>query len=210
MYCVYLTVYFGLKLPRRYIGSTTVSKVNSGYNGSVKSKRYKQLYNEEQLNNKHLFKTRILSIHDSHESAITEELRLHVKYNVVNSERYMNMSYAQPNGYFGRDSYANSHPFYGKHHSEETKRSISTKLKAKYSSGELISPFANMDVSGKNNPFYGKTHSEESKVKMRKPKTHVPKYACPHCNKMYDAGNLKQHMLRNGFTEIDISNAKYY
>ena len=45
-----------------------------------------------------------------------------------------------------------NNPFYGKHHSEETKRKHSLWVK-EYQSGE-------------NNPFYGKHHSEESKRKI--------------------------------------------
>ena len=45
-------------------------------------------------------------------------------------------------------------PFYGKHHSEETKMLISQKLKGKF--------------IGQNHPFYGKHHSEENLIKMSK------------------------------------------
>ena len=50
MYCVYLTTYFGAKLPMFYIGSSTVSRVNSGYRGSVSSKSYKEIWNNEIMN----------------------------------------------------------------------------------------------------------------------------------------------------------------
>ena len=49
----------------------------------------------------------------------------------------------------------------------------------------------------------GKTHSEETKLKMRKPKKFVPKFKCPHCEKEYDAGNLKQHLKRVGYESSD-------
>lgn len=196
MYCVYLTVYFGNKLPKRYIGSSSVERVKSGYNGSIKSKKYKSIYLKEQIENKQLFKTRILSMHNNLEDAILEELRLHMKYNVVKSPNYMNMSYAQPNGFFGRDISGKNHPFYNKSHTLETKQKISQTLKSKFKSKELSSPFSKIDSSGENNGFYGKTHSEESKQKMRKPKSYVPMFECPHCHKMYDAGNLKQHLKR--------------
>jgi hypothetical protein len=196
MYCVYLTIYFGNKLPRRYIGSTKVERIHQRYNGSIKSKKYKDLYLEEQSENKHLFKTRILTYHDSQEDAIKEELRLHIKYDVVKSENYMNMSLASPNGCFGRNTSGMNHPMFGKIHDENTKTSISNTLKEKYKSGELTSPFALLDVSGKNNPFYGKIHSEDTKQKMRKPKRFVPKFECIHCGIIMDAGNLKQHIMK--------------
>ena len=40
-YVVYLTRYSGGKLPPWYIGSSTEEKVLAGYNGSVKSKKWK-------------------------------------------------------------------------------------------------------------------------------------------------------------------------
>ena len=43
-------------------------------------------------------------------------------------------------------------PFYGKHHSDETKKKISDSLKGKY--------------QGEKHPFYGKHHSKESLQKI--------------------------------------------
>ena len=114
------------------------------------------------------------------------------------------MSYASPNGCFGRDISGNNHPMYGRKLTEESRRSISDTLKSRYASGTLTSPFKSMNTVGKNNPFFGKKHSEKTKEKMRKPKTHVPKYQCPHCDRIYDRGNLFQHMKRNGFSQDQI------
>lgn len=197
MYCTYLTIYFGDKLPRRYIGSTTVKRITEEcYNGSVKSKKYKAIYLSEQAENKHLFKTRILETFDTHQKAVEAELLLQLRYNVVRSERYMNMSYAQPNGCFGRDISGENHPMFGAHHSELTRQRISGAIRRNVENGSFISPFSSMDFNGENNPFFGRTHSEASKVKMRKPKTKLPKWICPHCQKMYDSGNLSQHLKR--------------
>ena len=45
---VYITMYKGTKLPRCYIGSTSEHKVlNENYNGSVLSKRYKDIWQIE-------------------------------------------------------------------------------------------------------------------------------------------------------------------
>ena len=201
MFCVYLTVYFGQnnQIPKRYIGSSSIERIKSGYKGSVKSKKYKNIFFSIYDN----CKTRILSKHETHESAILEELRLHMKYNVVKSDFYFNLSYASPNGYFGKITKGKDHQFYGKKHSDETKRKLSESVLTQYKNGK-ISPFALLDVKGENNPFYGKTHSNETKNKMKKPKRFVPRFACPHCNKIYDAGNLKQHMMRNAFSVEDI------
>lgn len=195
-YCVYLTVYRGSKLPKRYVGSSSVDRVLNGYNGSVKSKKFKDLYRQEQVENKHLFKTRILQKFETQLEAIEAELRLQLAYDVVRSEKYINQSYAIPKGFFGRDLSGENHPMFGRHHTKETCARLSNSGKKAYEEGRSISPFALQDVSGENNPFFGKTHKPESIDKMRKPKKFVPKWQCPHCDKMYDAGNLDQHLKR--------------
>jgi hypothetical protein len=47
IYCTYLTIYSGNKLPPFYIGSTSVNRISNGYHGSVSSKRYKSIWLEE-------------------------------------------------------------------------------------------------------------------------------------------------------------------
>ena len=138
LHCTYLTMYTGSKLPKWYIGKSTVQKVNNGYNGSVTSKKYKSIYDSEQTLNKHLFKTRILSTFLTAEEALTEELRLQKMHKVLKNQKYINMAYASINGFFGMDNIGHTH-------SEETKMKIGLK--------------------GKNHPMYGKTHSDESKLK---------------------------------------------
>lgn len=208
MFCTYLTIYYGDKLPKRYIGSSTVQRVLGGYNGSIKSKKYKSIYENEQRKNKNLFKTRILSIHKTHEEALEFEYKLHDKYEVSKSPLYMNMAKASKGGYFGNGASGKDHPMYNKTLSAESKNKISESVKKAYLEKRLESPFKNRNVSGQNNPFYGKSHSENAKAKMSKPKKFVPKWPCPHCNKLYDAGNLKQHMLRNGYSVEDVEKCK--
>lgn len=59
-----------------------------------------------------------------------------------------------------------NHPWFGKHHSEETKEKISQKAKDRFEN-DADHPFHNKrNLSGGNNPFYGKTHSEETKQKI--------------------------------------------
>lgn len=53
-------------------------------------------------------------------------------------------------------------PFYNKHHSEETKQKISTANSGSKRSDEL-KQYMSIRNSGENNPFYGKKHSEETK-----------------------------------------------
>jgi hypothetical protein len=93
-----------------------------------------------------------------------------------------------------------SHPMYGKNHTEETKLKISQN---------------HYDVSGKNNPMYGKTHTEETRLKIsrnRKGKLKgVPKseetrkkmsesiktLTCPHCNKSARGNSMKRWHFDN-------------
>lgn len=146
---VYLTRYKGTKLPEWYIGSTSHDNILNGYNGSVSSKKYKKIYLEEQKHNKHLFKTRILSRHMTRKDAIKEELRLQEKHKVTKNPKYINMSYARPDGYFGLSICGEEHPQFGTKHDEDFCRKISVRQ------------------SGKKNSFFGKTHSKESKDGMR-------------------------------------------
>ena len=112
-YCTYITMYSGELLPKWYIGSSTIEKIKKGYNGSVCSKRYKEIYKEEQRNNKHLFKTRILSVHNTRQDAVVEELRLQKLHNVVKNKKYFNESFAKKNGCFARDKSGENNPMYG-------------------------------------------------------------------------------------------------
>lgn len=168
-YCVYLTVYFGTLLPKRYIGSSSVKKISNGYNGSVSSKKWKDIYINEQRNNKQLFKTRILSLHETRDDALINELKIHQKYDVINSPIYMNESYARQNGFFGRDVSGSTNPMYGKSRRGEIHNNgenISKGLKKFYNSdrGILQKYKISQLFSAENNPMYGKRHTDEWKI----------------------------------------------
>ena len=66
----------------------------------------------------------------------------------------------------GKSLYGENNPFYGKHHSCETKQKISEKNTGKKRTDEEK---AMMSVrnQGENNPFYGKTHSDETKKRIK-------------------------------------------
>ena len=76
-------------------------------------------------------------------------------------------------------SIGKSPPFYGKHHTKESKRKISEAIKKWYQNnphpkgmlGKKHSTEAKRKTSeakrGKNNPMYGKYHTEEAKLKMK-------------------------------------------
>lgn len=76
MYCIYLTVYHGNKLPPFYIGYSTVKKVLNGYRGSVCSIAYKEIYLQELEDNPHLFKTFIISRCETKKEALNKTARI--------------------------------------------------------------------------------------------------------------------------------------
>jgi hypothetical protein len=145
LYCVYLTIYRGNKLPPFYIGSTSISKINSGYKGSVASKEYKTIWKQELEENPSLFKTIIISKHETRSAAFDHEEYLQKARKVVPNTMYVNLSYAntrfskhqsgKDNHMFGR--IGKLHHRYGLGHSEKTKKLIADK---------------HHDVSGANNP----------------------------------------------------------
>ena len=74
-----------------------------------------------------------------------------------------------PNGYNIRNGGPKLHgadnPFYGKHHTQETKEKISSKNKGRKASDEEKEMRRKIN-SGTNNPFYGKHHTQETKEKI--------------------------------------------
>ena len=105
---VYLTVYSGSLLPQYYIGSTYYYIHLNGYVGSVCSKKYEITFKNELRNNKDLFKCYIISIHNNRRDALDAEYQLHLQYNVVKSDLYMNMANASIDGFIGADAFGNT------------------------------------------------------------------------------------------------------
>lgn len=139
-YCVYLTTYKGNKLPPFYIGSSSISKIENGYKGSVRSKKYSKIWKEELKATPHLFSTKIIKTFYSRKMATYKEKMLQIRLNVVKSSMYINESIACINGMFGRDIKKELHPLWKIPRSEETRRKVSEN---------------HFDVSGKNNPMFG-------------------------------------------------------
>jgi hypothetical protein len=110
-----------------YIGSSYVYKVKSGYHGSVKSKKYKDIWKSELKDNPHLFKTKIICTTETREQATAIEYRLQKALNVVKSPMYINMALASPNGFFGKPMNGENNPNYGKH-TKKIKRTIEHRL----------------------------------------------------------------------------------
>lgn len=113
-YVVYLTMYTGELLPTWYIGSTTEDNILNGYNGSICSRRYSDIYKYEQKHNKHLFKTRILKRFKTRKEATREEYRLQKLHKAPLNERYMNMAYASERHCFNVSQKGSENPMYGK------------------------------------------------------------------------------------------------
>jgi hypothetical protein len=113
-FCVYLSEYSGDLMPRLYIGSTSTRSIDLGYRGSVSSSEYKQIWKSEIKNNPNIFKTTILSYHETRKEAFDEETRLHYEFDVVNNPAYINKAYAN-----GKMSMS------GRKHTLETKAKMS-------------------------------------------------------------------------------------
>lgn len=165
MYCVYLTTYLGNKLPMFYIGSSSIIKISQNYHGSVRSKKYRDIWEYEIKNSPHLFKTKIVTYHETRESATATERRFHMSLNVVKSSMYINLSVASENGFFGMDVCGKNNPRYGAILSEETRSKMSLKL-AGNTSMKL-----SREVNHRDNPNYamkGKKQSERQRLAVSK------------------------------------------
>lgn len=95
--CVYLTTYYGDKMPNFYIGSTYIHKINNGYRGSVSSRRYKEIWISELKHNPDLFETIPVIIVTCRNVASELELLIQRELNVVQSGNFINMGYASKN-----------------------------------------------------------------------------------------------------------------
>jgi hypothetical protein len=137
IYCVYLTIYRGKKLPPFYIGSSSVEKVQNGYHGSVCSKQFRDIWKSELRFNPDLFETKIISTHSGRKEATLKERTFQKKVNAVRNPLYINQSFAAFDSFTDRDQSGKNNPMYG------TSR------------------------KGEANPFYGQTHTEETLAKMR-------------------------------------------
>lgn len=122
MYCVYLTVYFGNKMPMFYLGSSIVEKVKKGYRGSVKSKKYAKIFSNELKNNPHLFKTIIISEYSSRSQAFDREYQLQKSLKVSTSPMYINEALASP--FFCQRNIGKNNGMFGKKHSEHSKEKM--------------------------------------------------------------------------------------
>ena len=97
-----------------------------------------------------------------------------------------------------------NNPFYGKHHSEETKKKMSEANKGREFSKqhkEKLSEQAK-NKTGSKNPFYGKHHSEESKLKIGASKKSIP-VICIETGQIYRSA--KEAQRKTGISQGTIS-----
>lgn len=164
MYCVYITFYKGNKLPPYYIGHTNIDKINKGYCGSVKSKKYKNVWNQELINSKHLFVVKILKHFENKNDALFYEEYLQRKYAVHKNPMYINMAITNKKFVCTDHSYASKRMKKDNPNkngmSEEHKRKISEANKGKKMNKEAIEKMRQTKI--------GKKQSKEHTEKVRK------------------------------------------
>ena len=146
IYCTYLTVYTGSKLPPFYLGSTDVDNISKGYRGSVVSKNYKSIWKQELYDHPDLFKTIILTRHETRQEAMEREIVFQEAFSVARNPLYINMAHA--NGKF----FTSGPP------TPETKAKMSAAHTGKKQSPEAIAKTAAANT--------GKTRSPETIAKI--------------------------------------------
>lgn len=99
LYCIYLTIYLGSKLPPFYIGSTSIDKIKKGYCGSVTSVKYKNIWKSELKHNRHLFNTYIIPTGPIRDMChkLEVEAQWQRAFDVVNSDIFINQCIATQN-----------------------------------------------------------------------------------------------------------------
>lgn len=230
IYVVYLTKYTGEKLPPYYIGSTSLSKAKSGkYFGSIKSKKWKNIFDLEIKNNISLFSIEILSYHNTRKEAIEEEVKQQKERDVVNSNLYFNEALATIDGCWGKILKGKDSPSYGLKRSDSTRKKMSDAKKGKtyeqiYGENAKTmkekrskqatkekNPMYGKHRTGKEAPNYGKKHSDEAKKKMSQAHKGLPsgKKGKPLAENIKD----KLRLLNTGknhprYKDIDISKLK--
>jgi len=92
LWATYVTIYRGNKLPPFYIGYSSIYKFKSGYKGSVKSKKYKDIWKKEITDNSHLFDTKILTRHKTKQEALDKEEYFQKHFSVHKNDLYINQN----------------------------------------------------------------------------------------------------------------------
>jgi len=165
IYCTYLTIYKGNKLPPFYIGSTSALKISEGYRGSVQSKKYKQIWLSELKDNPHLFETQILTTHTTREEALNREESMNHGKGMLGRKHSEKTKTQMSKNSYHRGRFGSNSPIYGRKHSDESKRKMSFKNKGKKRTVEQ-SIRQSERQKGRAAPNKGIPHTEECKRKI--------------------------------------------
>lgn len=117
---------------------------------------------------------RILATFDSREEAYEHEIYLHDVRQVDANPRYANRARQKSTGFFyNQGTPGESHPMWGKHHTEDARAKISAVHKGRPShlKGRSLSEEHRVKISagisGELNPMYGRPRSDDTKRKLR-------------------------------------------
>lgn len=155
IYVTYLTIYYGSKLPMFYIGSSSLERINKGYRGSVSSKKYKKIWKMELKSNPQLFKTKVITKHNTRQDALNNEFKFQKFFNIAKTGMYINMAICNVNGSHAVSLKGKDSPNYGIVRSDEYKRNQSNIHKSK-------------NLTGKNHFNFGRIRSIETRLKIGK------------------------------------------
>ena len=105
----------------------------------------------------------ILETFPTREEALQAEVYLHKFYQVDKNPHFANKARQKTTGfYYAEKKFGEENPFYGKSHTEETKKIIVQSLIE--NRGYVKN---RRTYEGENNPFYGKEHSQETKELLK-------------------------------------------
>ena len=187
MYCTYLTIYRGGKMPPFYIGSSSIDNViNKKYHGSVESIKYGKIWRQELKDNPHLFESKIITKHNDRQEATLREYKFQKSLDVIHNDLYINQAVAAKNGFFGRNVEGELNPSYGKPRNPESNAKQSKSMMGKPSWNKGISPKENTRIKmintkiergsnrGANNHAYGKIGITNGVINKFVESTNIP------------------------------------
>lgn len=202
IYCTYVTYYSGNKLPPFYIGSSRLDRINNGYRGSIKSKKWKDIFKNEIKQNPSLFTIEIINTFENREEATTYELELQKSNNVVKSEWFYNESFAAPNGFFGRSDASHlkgMHTFVDECGNKFRLKTDDPIIKEKHLKGSTVGCKWSNETRNKLKIAFANRpkHTDEvlaiihSKI-LGKPHN-LKEYECPHCGRIGKGPNMMRY-----------------
>lgn len=105
----------------------------------------------------------ILETFSTREEALQAEVDLHKFYQIDKNPHFANKARQKTTGfYYAEKKFGEKNPFYGKKHSDETKKFLT-----QYQNIHNGNVKNRRTYEGENNPFYGKKHLEETKELLK-------------------------------------------